>query len=358
MMEKKWKMMLALTATSIIIIAIVLSSPLLSSVRDLMEDEDEEEDYLMPPKNYPASSGGRDNNEPTIAINPKDPTNIVTAANDYNTPNGGPWVGYYTSHDNGVTWKEDLIHGYRGDTVVTELTGFEGAGDPVLATSSNGDFYLAGICFKRAANPFNPVGFGYNIARANGIFVAKSTNGGDSFDQVTVVWTALQSLVTFHDKEWIGVDPNNGNVYVCWSMFSAMLLSQLVFSRSTDGGQTWSAPIIITEYQSQEMNIQGSAIVVDKASNIHVTWIDFGQNTVRYARSTNQGQSFEEPISIAPVTPLPRYLETSNYRTPTMTMLAVDNFGGPLDGSLYCTWADYSTSDGDTLLVYSHRDLL
>lgn len=320
--------------------------------------EEPEEDvgpcYKFPPKNYPATSGPRDNNEPTVAVNPKDPDNIVAGSNDYNSPDGSPWCGFYTSHDGGKNWTEDLIPGYPGDDEINELTGFTNSGDPVLAVSSEGYFYMAGICFKRASNPINPIGFGYNLGRSNGIFVAKSTNGGDSFDQVEVVFTALQSVATFHDKEWIAVDQNNGNVYVCWSMFNFMLISQLVLSRSTDGGQTWSRPIIVTEFESAEMAIQGSAIVVDENSVVHVTWIDFNRNMVRYAYSNDRGQSFVNPVSIAPIDPIPRQLENGNYRTPTMTMLAVDNFDSEYSGSLYCTWGDYSNGDSDIYLVYSH----
>ncbi|MCK5560948.1 MAG: exo-alpha-sialidase [Thermoplasmata archaeon] len=340
-----------------IIIVIIIAAILNSGVMEPQgegPDEDLGQCYKYPPKNYPASSGDRDNNEPSVAVNPLDPDNIVAGANDYNTPDGAPWCGYYTSHDGGKNWTEGLIPGYPGDDDTTELTGFQAAGDPVLAVSSEGHFYMAGICFKRATNPINPIGFGYNLGRSNGIFVAKSTNGGDSWDQVEVVWTALQSVVTFHDKEWLAVDPNNGNVYVCWSMFNLLAISQLVFSRSTDGGQTWSRPVVVTEFESAEMAIQGSAIVVDNNGKIHITWIDFNQNRVRYGYSNDEGQSFVNPVSIAPIIPIPRYLENGNYRTPTMTMLAVDNSDSEYSGSLYCTWADYEHGDSDTYLVYSH----
>jgi hypothetical protein len=322
--------------------------------RDEGPDEDMGPGYKFPPKNYPASSGDRDNNEPTVAVNPLDPDNIVAGANDYNTPDGAPWCGFYTSHDGGKNWTEDLIPGYPGDDQTTELTGFQAAGDPVLAVDANGNFYMAGICFKRSNNPLNPIGFGYNIGRSNGIFVAKSTNGGDTFSQVSVVFTALQSLITFHDKEWLTVDPNNGYVYVCWSMFNVLAISQLVFSRSTDGGQSWSRPIIVTEYESAEMGIQGSAIVVDTDGGIHITWIDFNTNAVRYAYSSDYGDSFSNPRSIAPIRPIPSSLENGNYRTPTMTMLAIDNWNSQYSGSLYCTWADYTEGDADVYLAFSH----
>ncbi len=339
----------------LLLILLILAVALMSNVEDMTEREHEIEKYVFPPKNYPASSGPIDNNEPTVAVNPLDPNNIVVAANDYNAPRLGPgdsWVGFYTSHDGGKTWSTGFVPGYPGDPQTSELTGFRGAGDPVLASNGQGDFYLSGIAFKRSINPVNQIGFGYNVGRADCIFVAKSTNGGDSFDQVVVVATALQSWASFHDKEWLAVDPNNGNVYVCWSWFTALMASQLVFSRSTDGGVTWSDYQIITEFPG-ENSIQGSAIVVDNDGNIHVTWMNYNYAEVRYAQSTDEGQSFSNPISIAPFDDI-ETLENTNYRTPTMTMLAVDNSDNIWEGSLYCTWADDSLGDADIMMVYSH----
>jgi hypothetical protein len=318
------------------------------------KEEPEEEPFTFEFLNYPASRSDLDNNEPTVAINPTDHNNIVAAANDYNTPTGVPWCGFYTSFDGGETWTESMVPGFPGDSGIHELTGFEGSGDPVLAVTSSGVFYMAGIAFKRAGNPLNPIGFGFNLGRSSCVFVARSTDNGQSFDDVTIVFTALQSLITFHDKEWLAVDPNNGNVYLCWAMFHVMALSQLAFSRSTDDGATWSDRQIISEFESAEMQIQGSAITVDNSGNVHVTWIDFSQNQVRYTVSSNQGQSFANPVNVAPIDPIPRYLENGNYRTPTMTMLAVDTSDTNLSGSLYVTWADISHGDSDVFLAYSN----
>ncbi len=351
----KKKQIIAFIIAAIILLAILsVVVPTLGKVEE--EEEPEEEEYSFVFKNYPVTTRDLDNNEPTIAINPNDHLNMVAGSNDYNTPQGDAWPGYYTTHDGGMTWSEGLIPGYPGDSETTQLSGFKGGGDPVLVCANDGTFYYAGIAFERAINPFNPIGFGLVPGLDNCVFVAKSTNGGDSFDQVVVVWTALHSLVRFNDKEWVAVDPNDSNyVYLVWSIFTGMVTSRLLFSRSTDGGQTWSfPPTTITETNDGEINIQGSAIVVDNDANIHVTWIDFGSNQVRYAKSTNRGGSFSTPVDVSPIDPIPRYLPNGNYRTPTMTMLAVDYSNTNTSGNLYVTWGDYTHGDSDTYLAYSH----
>jgi hypothetical protein len=215
-----------------------------------------------------------DNNEPSIAISATDHDTLVAGSNDYNTQNSDAWCGHYVTHDRGKTWKQGLVGGYPGGPI-NSLTGFHGAGDPVIVPDSTGGFYYAGIAFKRARNPINPIGFGINPGVDNCVFVARSTNNGDSFDQVVIVWAALESLVRFDDKEWVACDPNNPqNVYLVWVIFTAMLVARLMLSRSTDGGLSWSVPIAISETRAAEINLQGAAIVVDNSSAVHVTWIE------------------------------------------------------------------------------------
>ena len=311
------------------------------------------ERYPIPPDNVAVTTKPAGNNEPTICISPVDHNTLVAGSNDYNTPNSDAWCGYYTTHDRGRSWTEKLIGGYPGGPVNT-LTGFKGGGDPVIVADPAGNFYYAGIAFKRAVNPFNPIGFGITAGIANCVFVAKSSNNGDSFDQVVMVWAALESLVRFNDKEWIGVDPVNGNVYLVWAIFTLMSTARLMFSRSIDGGGSWSRPLTITETSAGELNIQGAAIVVDNSSTVHVTWIDYGSSNIRYARSTDGGQSFSTPVNVAPVRPIPTPLPNCNFRTPDMTALAVDLSETATGGSLYVTWADYGNGDADTILSSSH----
>ena len=51
--------------------------------------------------------------------------------------------------------------------------------------------------------------------------------------------------IPFEDKPWIVADtngPHAGNLYIGWTHFT-LAASDLMFSRSTDGGKTWSQPI-------------------------------------------------------------------------------------------------------------------
>lgn len=356
-LNEKNKKVFAIAAVAVLIIVAIVVVIMVNKAgtSDTVEDIEDEKLPLEAPPNFPVTTLNDDNNEPSIAISPTDPLTMVAGSNDYNTPDSDAWPGYYTTHDGGKTWTESLIPGYPGDSASGGISGFAGGGDPVLICGNDGVFYYAGIAFERSRNPFNPVGMGIVPGLDNCVFIARSDDNGDTFNEVTIVWTALHSLVRFNDKEWIGVDPNNSNnVYMAWAIFTGLVTARLLFSSSNDGGRTWGVPVTVSETFDGELNIQGSACSVDNDGNVHVTWIDFGANQVRYAVSTDQGSSFSTPLDVSPIDPIPRYLDNGNYRVPTMTMLDVDQTDGNTSGNLYVTWADQSLGDSDVFLAYSH----
>jgi hypothetical protein len=308
-----------------------------------------------PTCNRLAGGGPRPANEVSIAVNPKNDKNIVAAANDYGTPNGDAWVGYYTTHDGGKTWNRTLLPGYRASSLPVAapcangqlpgqgLCGFDLAGDPVLATDKEGNFYLAGIAAKR-----QPA-----FAQQSSMFVAKSTDGGETFSQISVIVRAI-SKVSFHDKEWVAVDPSTGEVYVTWTLFNLFAVSQILTVHSTDGGASWSLPKVISDTRTLELQVQGSQVEVDNNGTVHVAWIDYGTpNSLRYSQSTDHGASWSAAKSIAPATPITSPQPNTTYRTPTMPDMAVDRTNGTYAGSIYIWWPDEANGDADIFEVYS-----
>jgi len=299
--------------------------------------------------NIQVTTSPENTNEISVVVNPRNPLNIVVGANDYTTIHNDAWCGVYTSMDGGKTWKIDLIPGHPGQALedpeqflLSPLHGYHGTGDPVLAAGPDGTIYYAGIAFWRT------------IAGESAIFVAKSTDGGMTWPAEDIRIVAQGDGVTsFHDKEWIAVDPNNGNVYCVWAMFSAYSASNIMFSKSTDKGNTWTVPKPISEFYNAEFSNQGTSVVVDNNGRIHIIWIDFQTNQLVYVYSDDEGETFQGPTPIARVDPIPYNPPNGTYRTPTLPALAVDNSGGETDGYLYATWNDDSLGDPDILLITS-----
>jgi hypothetical protein len=262
-----------------------------------------------------ASGGNRQQNEPTVAINPSEPSFIVAGANEYCTipAFSDAWEGVYTSDDGGASWTNSLLPGYPGDTSAegqaSPLYGKDtAAGDPIFGWDNANNIFVGGIAFNRTATT------GATFLTNANVFVSTyvrdpSSALGIGYVRTTIVGKGTPSAFffgRFNDKPALKVDdwagsPHEGNVYVSWTLFPGAGQDQVLFSRSTDGGATFSKPIKISKGIA---NAQGSDIAVAPDGTIYVVWRQFAstasgvEDAIVYVKSTNGGASFSNPQTI------------------------------------------------------------
>ncbi len=273
-------------------------------------------------------------NEPSIDVNPSDPNHIIATSNDYRLrveppPEHDVRAGYYVSFDGGNTWPGD------GIIDISTIPNTFAAGDPAIAIHDINNVYYSYIAFNRSTND-------------GGVAVSKSTDGGLTWqDPVVVDWNSASE---FQDKDYITVDatgsPYDGNVYVTWTNFGNNG-TPIYFSRSTDGGATFSIPNQISGpgYDSS----QGSLPVVGPAGVIYVAWFNYDTGGIRMARSINGGQSFGTPFPVASVYDIPSPLPGGDFRDNSFPTIAVDKN----NGNLYVAWSDYRNGDADIYFTRS-----
>jgi hypothetical protein len=267
-----------------------------------------------------SNDGGafRQGNEPTIAIDPTNPDLVVAGWNDYcDTDLGGGWMGLAYSGDRGETWTPSKIPGYPSDTSVegaaSPLHNRQAeAGDPLLAFDNDGTLFAGGIAFNRV-NPQN-----------GDVWVATYANHPHAsgypkdYLRTVVVGRGTPSLAgIFEDKPELEVDRTggrfDGNVYICWSRFVGAGRTQISFSRSTDSGQTFSNPTLL----SFGKDVQGCDIAIENDGDVYVTWGT--RNTpsaidaqgLAIARSDDGGATFEPGHQVAAFT---RYFPSDGAR--------------------------------------------
>jgi hypothetical protein len=267
-----------------------------------------------------SNDGGafRQGNEPSVAIDPTNPNLVFASWNDYcDADLGGGWQGLAFSSDRGETWTPSKIPGYPSDTSVegmaSPLHGRQAeAGDPLLAFDGDGRLFAGGIAFNRV----NPQNGDMWVAT-----YASTPNGSYPKDYLRTVIVgqgtpALNGI--FSDKPSLEVDRTggsfDGNVYACWSRFVGFNgRTKILFSRSTDSGQTFSNPIQL----SYGKDVQGCDIAIEHDGDVYVTWGTRNtpsSNTAEglaIARSTNGGASFQPAHQIATFT---RYFPTDGTR--------------------------------------------
>ncbi len=246
------------------------------------------------------STGRRSQNEPAIAVDPHNTDVVVAGSNDYcaQIVNGDVWVGYYRSTDGGTTWTNSLVPGYPKDTSAAGLAspthGVCGvAGDPTEAFDSQGLLFYGFICFNRS----NP--------QDGSIYVAAYGDHGATYVRTVRVARGVGGGL-FQDKINVVTDQSNGNVYVAWAQYTGLSNNnQLLFSRSTDHGQTFSPPIRVTQRLSEE---QFADMAVGPDHSVYITFRTIAhqvptRDTIWLLRSTDMGQSFGAPRLVATITP-------------------------------------------------------
>src|SRR5206468_8678049 len=175
-------------AASIVVLATAFTGPALGfSANARVTRDDTASSYLRYDGSSDAttaacSTGRRQQNEPSVAVDPHDTSVIVGGSNDYCAAmvNGDVWAGYYRSTDGGSSWQDSVVPGYPADTsaggTASPAHGTCGAaGDPSQAFDNAGRLFYAFICFNRG-KPVN-----------GGIYVARYTNDGGTYDRTVLV---------------------------------------------------------------------------------------------------------------------------------------------------------------------------
>lgn len=134
------------------------------------------------------------------------------------------------------------------------------------------------------------------------IFIAKSTDGGNTFSTpvaATPIFNQLSFVATYRINSFpaMAVSPINGNVYILYAdQPNSTVSAEIEFVASTDGGNTFSAPVVINDVSTGQQFFP--AIAVDGSDVIHAGWFDTRNSTdnehydVYATFSNNDGSSF------------------------------------------------------------------
>ena len=285
-------------------------------------------------------------NEPAISVNPKNPQQLVTA-----------WqVGASTAYsaDGGITWK--VADG-------TAPKNYRVSGDVSVAYDASGHAILCYIAFDKLGT----TNYWAQGATRNGIFIRRSMDGGQTWEPnaITVISHESTPDIPFEDKPWIVADtsgPHAGNLYIGWTQFT-LAASDLLFSRSSDGGKTWSSPIKLNSVSGLPRDdngaLEGFHGVVGPDGALYTIWDD--RDGIMMAVSHDGGASFSKDRRIIPAGP--GYFGIAGVsRSNGFPQIGLDpdasgrkneTRASKHGGNLYVSWSDYGNGDVDVFVSSS-----
>jgi BNR repeat-like domain len=272
--------------------------------------------------------------EPAIAVNPQNPKQVLAVFQDN--------VHASYSDDAGHSW-----HAAEG----VDPKNYRVSGDVSTVFDNKGHAFVCYIAFDKLGT-FNYWAHG---ATRNGIFVRRSSDGGKTWEaeHFPVAEQPTAAGIPFEDKPYIVADNSQskyaGNLYVGWTRWR-LTDSQMVLSRSTDDGNTWSQPIEIDAHPGLPRDDNGAAEGFDGTvggdGTLYTIWSQ--DDDLMFAFSRDGGKSFSRARAIIHTAPIMFAINTLD-RANGFPQIAID----PKSDRLYVTWSDYRNGDLDVFLSSS-----
>ena len=227
------------------------------------------------------------NIEPSVAVNPRHPRQLLAACQASHTANP-QFIATYLSFDAGATWENGALpQPPAGQAPPSD--------DVTVAFDPQGRGYL---CATRASN--TPGG--------RAMFVWRTDDGGRSFSApVALVPQGVQELDHPGIAAGAGQTPSQRNVYVTWGGGADDLhRNNLAFTRSTDGGKSFEHPRTILTDNRRSILSAGPRLAAGPRGLVcavcpEAAYQDPSGDMVAQMMavcSTDAGQSFGAPVPL------------------------------------------------------------
>jgi hypothetical protein len=288
--------------------------------------------------------------EPWVAVNPANRSNLIGVWQQDRWSDGGAHglvAGF--SFDGGQTWGKTAL---PFSACARGGLAYERASDPWVSIGPDGTAYAVSISFNQSNN-------------SNAVAAAVSKNGGQTWINLSVIIANNEpTLQFFNDKESVTANPVKAGVaYAVWDRLelpngnpranrrTAAFRGPTLFSKTVDGGQTWSSPSVIVTVPSRQQTI-GNQIVVDPRNGTLYNFFNLisppfskSAGKVAFIKSTDDGATWTKPRIITGLQTVSVTDPNTGEAVRTGDIIpepAID----PATGQLYVVWQDSRFNGG------------
>ncbi len=312
--------------------------------------------------------------EPQVAVDPSNPANVVAVwQQDRWSTGGARALAASVSTDGGASWGPSVV--IPGFSLASGNPDYLRASDPWVSWGADGHIYVSGL--SATLGPAIPVPSASAVVATTATLDPTSPGGIRWGTPSTLLAsTSPFPLDQMNDKESITADPNDPTgktAYVVWDQLDfpsnqadlnayhagAAIRENLFFSKTTDGGATWTAAQNVTNFQDLKAAFGNQIVVEPDGTLLDVCTLisgsgkqppQAGQTTLAVLRSTDGGKTWSTPI----LGPAEETIAVTDPDTgqpvrdgESLLDVAVD----PRNGNLYAVWADGRFSN------FSHEDI-
>ena len=201
-------------------------------------------------------------------------------------------------------------------------------------------------------------------------FIDASSGQGIAYSDNGTTWstsTIATNPGSLADKNHMWIDNSNsssykGNLYTAWTDFGGTYNYQVLLSRSTNNGVTWSAKMPISG--SIASFNHGVNLQTGPAGQVYAIWATYPssgltEDGIGFNKSLNGGVTFGTATKIiSNIMGIRGTGVLKNMRVNSFPVMAVDISGGPNNGNIYVVWTNIGvpgTNTGTNKSIYMIR---
>ena len=282
------------------------------------------------------------------AVNPLDSNNIIVGTMRYG--DGGIFGAslefpvYYTK-DFGQTWQ---VSDFDASAHLSGSSFVLGGGDPIIVFGPDGKAYLSWLLLYAQGLQLR-IALEWAVSEDGGVNWTRMSPAVDAGD--------LEGLSAgrFVDKEWMAADRSDasgfkGNIYTAYTEINLTDTTYNILVRRLTPGQTMFSPTPVVIDNDSLILVQFTTIDVDNTGGVHLVYAGIKDTlsppALYYTRSLDGGVTFSAPEKVSDFI-LPCFLQEGGdpcitgvdparmYPSP---QLRVDRSGGDHEGSIYLVW--------------------